>query len=288
MKLKTLRNQFVNSLSILYDPEEVLSFFYILTEHFLGLSRVEIAMQLDKELTDLQLRDFEKSIHRLGKEKPIQYITGVTDFYGLRFAVNNNVLIPRPETEELVDWIVKDQELVGNKRLKILDIGTGSGCIAISLAKYLKGASVSAIDISDAAIHVAKENAVKNGVEVTFFQKNILKEESLEEKYDVIVSNPPYVREVEKQEMKANVLENEPHQALFVTNQKPLIFYKKITELAKKALHSDGKLYFEINQYLGKETVNMIKSHGFASVKLKQDIYQNDRMIKASNLLKNK
>ncbi len=280
MKVKEVRSDFASSLSKIYDLEEVMSFFYMLSEKILNLSRVEVAMHLDKELSAVEIVQFGEARRRLMQQEPVQYIIGNTHFYGLSFKVNNHVLIPRPETEELVDWIVKDQKKENNT-FKILDIGTGSGCIAISLAKNLPNAQVYAMDVSEKAIEVARENAEKNEVSITFIQEDVLMADDLFQNFDIIVSNPPYVRELEKKEIKPNVLHNEPHQALFVSNHNPLIFYKKIAELAKKRLTSDGVLYFEINQYLGAETVDAIKSLGFESVVLRKDLYGNERMIRA-------
>ncbi|EZH72052.1 glutamine methyltransferase [Aquimarina atlantica] len=280
MKIKDLRVSFTNSLSGIYDSEEVLSFFYMLSEEILGLKRVDIAMCLDKILTVNEKASFDTAIKRLEKQEPIQYIIGETYFYGIPFMVNEHVLIPRPETEELVDWILKDQKK-GKSSITILDIGTGSGCIAISLAKKIPEAKVYAMDISEEAIQVAKENARKNQVEVTFIKANVLEIEDLFQDFDIIVSNPPYVRELEKKEMKSNVLDNEPEQALFVSDDEPLLFYEKITDLTKRKLKENGSLYFEINQYLSVETKSMIESKGFKSVEVRKDIYDNERMIRA-------
>lgn len=281
-KIKDLRTDFCNSLNEQYTTEETHSFFYILSEKFLGLKRVDIAISLDMIVPDRAIHYFMEAQNRLKLYHPIQYIIGDTEFYGLPFIVNSHVLIPRPETEELVDWIVKDLTVsVKKEQIKILDIGTGSGCIAISLAKNLPEAKVSAIDISENAIEVANANAKLNDVDVHFTVSDALRMEHLLEKFDVIVSNPPYVRELEKKEIQPNVLENEPHLALFVPDHDPLVFYKKITELANHNLNADGVLYFEINQYLGNETMQMIEGKGFESVKLRKDIYANDRMIRA-------
>ena len=193
--------------------------------------------------------------------------------------MNPNVLIPRPETEELVEWILANNPPHEDQKLKILDIGTGSGCIAIALAKNLPNAQVFAIDVSPEAIDVAKRNAKLNHVNVTFIQQDILTTESLNEIFDIIVSNPPYVRNLEKHEIKNNVLDNEPHLALFVDDMDALIFYRKIVALAVKNLPENGELYFEINQYLAKETIDLLETNGFSHMELRQDIYGNNRMI---------
>ncbi len=193
---------------------------------------------------------------------------------------DENVLIPRPETEELVDWIVKlNSKISKKKNLRILEIGTGSGCIAISLAKNIPNSEVFAIDVSVKALAVAEKNSKLNTVSVTFLHKNILETTSLDQKFDIIVSNPPYVRNLEKAEIKPNVLDNEPHLALFVADDDALIFYKKIAELAAANLNPNGQLFFEINQYLGKETLDLLESLGLKNSELRKDIYGNDRMI---------
>jgi release factor glutamine methyltransferase len=206
--------------------------------------------------------------------------------------VNENTLIPRPETEELVEWIVSESRKSEVESMKILDIGTGSGCIAISLAKNLPNAEVFAVDVSEKALSVAQKNADINKVEVNFVNADILKINDLAELttsnfqlpnyFDIIVSNPPYVRNLEKAEIKPNVLEFEPHLALFVEDTDALLFYRKIAELASKNLKENGKLFFEINQYLGKETVELLEDLGFNSIELKKDIYGNDRMIRSA------
>lgn len=280
MLLKVYKSTFIKELSSLYDEKEIESFFYIILEQFHNKKRIDLALNPEMEMDALQLLRWETVLSELKKEKPIQYILGETEFYGLRFLVNENTLIPRPETEELVEWILEitNYELEITN-LKILDIGSGSGCIAISLAKNLQNAEVSAIDVSEKALETANKNAQINEVEVNFILKNILETEDLEHQFDIIVSNPPYVRNLEKAEIKPNVLEFEPHLALFVDDNDALLFYRKIAELAKKNLSENGRLYFEINQYLGKETVDLLENLGFKEVILKKDIYGNDRMI---------
>jgi release factor glutamine methyltransferase len=222
-------------------------------------------------------------LEQLQKEIPIQYLLGKTSFYGLEFEVNPAVLIPRPETEELVEWIIQSQKSeVRSQNVKILDIGTGSGCIAISLAKNIVNAEVFAIDVSKKALATAKKNGEINQVKVTFLEKNILETDDLEQQFDIIVSNPPYVRELEKQEIKKNVLDNEPHLALFVADNDALIFYRKIAELAQKNLSPKGQLFFEINQYLGIEMLILLEKMDFQNIELRKDIYGNDRMIKGT------
>ena len=208
---------------------------------------------------------------------------GKTSFYGLDFEVNEHVLIPRPETEELVEWIISENAVLDkDKKLKILDIGTGSGCIASFLAKNLPNADVYDIDVSKKAIETAKRNAIRNDVNVTFIFQDILQAEELKCKYDVIVSNPPYVRNLEKEEIKKNVLDYEPHLALFVDDNDALVFYRKIASLAHNNLLPEGQLYFEINQYLGKEMIELLGQMDFINIDLRKDIYDNDRMIKVN------
>lgn len=280
MVIKEYKKQFVEQLISIYDEHEIESFFYLILENFHKLKRIDLALQPNLEMNTIQLLQWEQITSELKKQKPIQYILGETEFFGLPFLVNNNVLIPRPETEELVEWIFKDCLVPRNNvGLKILDIGTGSGCIAISLAKNILNAEVFAIDVSKEALAVAKKNAEINNVNVTFLLKNILDTNDLNEQFDVIVSNPPYVRILEKAEIKPNVLQHEPHLALFVENDDALLFYRKIAELAQKNLNINGKLFFEINQYLGKETVELLENLNFKEIILKQDIYGNDRMI---------
>ncbi|MFN3753548.1 peptide chain release factor N(5)-glutamine methyltransferase [Flavobacterium sp.] len=284
MLIKDYKTTFFRELSSLYDEKEMESFFYLTLESFHDKKRIDLALNPEMVMDSLQLLRWESVLVELKKQKPIQYILGETEFYGLPFLVNENVLIPRPETEELVELII-EEEARGKRqeaRVRILDIGTGSGCIPIALKKNLPNATVYAIDVSEKALATAQKNAELNKVEVNFILKNILETEDLQQQFDIIVSNPPYVRNLEKAEINPNVLEFEPHLALFVEDNDALLFYRKITELAKKNLTPNGQLYFEINQYLGKETVELVKSFGFKNVLLHKDIYGNDRMILAA------
>lgn len=281
MQLKQYKSYFSEELKSVFPQTEVDSFFFLLVEEYLDIKRIDLILQPNIEISSDIKELLDKALERLKKEEPIQYILGETEFYGLPFKVNKNTLIPRPETEELVEWIIKEvkkkQEL-----LSILDIGTGTGCIPISLKKHLPNTNVSAIDISEEAIQMAKQNAKLNEVDISFIKQDILKTEVLSGMFDIIISNPPYVRELEKVEIKNNVLKNEPHLALFVKDDTPLLFYKKIADLAKSNLTKNGLLFFEINQYLGAETVKMLKNKGFTQIELQKDIFGNDRMIKAS------
>ncbi len=281
MLIKNYRTQFTEELTSIFDEKEIESFFYIILEAFHELKRVDLVLNPNLELDTIQLLQWETVLSQLKEQKPIQYILGETEFFGLPFYVNENTLIPRPETEELVQWILSNNQITkSTNQLKILDIGTGSGCIAISLAKNLSNASVFAIDVSEKALATAKKNAELNEVKVTFIERNILETDDLKQQFDIIVSNPPYVRNLEKQEIHKNVLEYEPHLALFVEDNDALLFYRKITELATKNLSKNGQLYFEINQYLGKEMVELLEKYNFENIELKKDIYGNDRMIR--------
>ncbi|MBS7254320.1 peptide chain release factor N(5)-glutamine methyltransferase [Flavobacterium branchiicola] len=283
MKIKQYRTQFIKELSPFYDAYEAESFFYLILEDKHKLRQIDLALNHELNFAENDFVVWNSLLAQLKKEVPIQYLLGKTSFYGLDFEVNENVLIPRPETEELVDWIINENKGIDkSKEIKILDIGTGSGCIAISLAKNLPNAKVYAIDVSKKALETAKLNAINNKVEVTFMLKDVLQLEVLKSDYDIIVSNPPYVRNLEKVEIKKNVLDYEPHLALFVEDNNALIFYKKIAELAKKNLLENGQLYFEINQYLGSETKEMLEKMDFKNTELRKDIYDNDRMIKSN------
>ncbi|RAK20215.1 release factor glutamine methyltransferase [Flavobacterium aquaticum] len=292
MVIKELKTHFFDTLKNIQDEQEIESFFFILTEYLHNLKRVDLVLNPNFELSEEEVEKWNTILTDLQQEKPIQYITGETWFYGLRFEVNENTLIPRPETEELVEWILNSPNIHHPSPINILDIGTGSGCIPISLKANLSQANVSAIDVSEKALEVAKRNAELNKVEINFIEANILEVEDLSQlpspiihhpsSYNIIVSNPPYVRNLEKQEIKKNVLDYEPHLALFIEDTDALLFYRKIAQLALKNLTPNGLLFFEINQYLGKETVELLENMGFKNIELKKDIYGNDRMIRCS------
>lgn len=304
MVILEFKSYFSSELSDIYPKTEIDTFFFLLIDEYLGLQRIDTILKPDFNIDDEKLSILNNVIERLKKEEPIQYIIGKTEFYGYPFFVDENTLIPRPETEELVEWILKEtldkrtetrDKIQEARDIKILDIGTGTGCIPISLAKNLAQSNISAIDVSAEALKVAKRNAVLNEVNVNFIEIDILKTNSLngnenktkqsqdkEIEFDIIISNPPYVRELEKVEIQNNVLQNEPHLALFVADDNPLVFYNKIADLAKKHLSEKGILFFEINQYLGKETVELLKYKGFQTVELRKDLFQNDRMIRAT------
>lgn len=261
-----------------YPRTEIQNFVFLLLEFVCSIDKQSILSGKDKKISLNERILIERYVAELKKHRPIQYITGETEFFGLPFKIQEGALIPRPETEELVEWIT---ESVNNNRLiSILDIGTGSGCIAVALAKKIKQSQVSAVDISEKALELAKVNANKNDVEIIFLKKDILRDD-VPGKWDVIVSNPPYITPKEKEHMSANVLEYEPHEALFVPQKKPLLFYERIADIAINQLNPGGYLFFEINSSFGEVTANLLIEKGFQSVTLRKDISGNDRMIKA-------
>ncbi|MEE1944288.1 peptide chain release factor N(5)-glutamine methyltransferase [Pedobacter sp. KR3-3] len=283
MKLKELAIKFNSELSALYDVAESQALFLMALEQLLQIKYNAYLLKKEETLAANDLAKFEDLLTELITGKPIQYIFGEAHFFGLSFKVNPEVLIPRPETEELVDWIIKTvnspQLAVGNKRL--LDIGTGSGCIAIALKKHLPQFEVEGLDIATPSLDIAKENAELNKVEVGFWQQDILQTQAVksQEPYAIIVSNPPYITQTEKESMHQNVLANEPHRALFVSNEKPLVFYEAIANFAVLNLTEGGLLFFEINEHLGQETVDLLKHKGFNHIELRKDMQGKDRMI---------
>ena len=279
MKIKIYKLHFINQIAPVFDLSEAESFFYIILEHLHQLKRIDLALNPDFELTANQLQQWNQILEDLKTQKPIQYILGETEFFGLKFKVTQDTLIPRPETEELIELILNSNSKQ-IEQLKILDIGTGSGCIAISLANKLSNASVFALDISEKALEIAKLNAINNNVQITFLHQNIIETENLNQKFDIIISNPPYVRNLEKVEINKNVLNYEPHLALFVDDNDALLFYRKIAQLAVLNLAENGFLFFEINQYLATETISLLQSMNFKNIQLFKDVYGNDRMIR--------
>lgn len=291
MLLKDLQHIFHLGLDAIYEKEEVDSFFYLCTEHYLNLSRVHFVLEPKFTITKFEIDVFFQVLEDLKQQKPIQYILGETEFYGLPFNVNEQVLIPRPETEELVALIIKNvkTQKPSSNTIKILDIGTGSGCIAVSLAKNLPTAKVFALDVSKEALKVAQQNAQLNSIELTYILADLLNKEAWDLafrdlEFDIIVSNPPYVRALEKAEIQSNVLDYEPHLALFVDDSSPLIFYKAILDFAIDYLKPKGVLYFEINQYLGEETKRLLVDAHFDTIELIKDLYGNDRMLTGTRM----
>ncbi len=279
--LKDIQNLFYKELQLLYPKEEIRNFVYLILNFKAGFSKTDILIKDQDPIEEEILNFILQCLNRLKTNEPIQYIIGHTEFYNLPFYVNPSVLIPRPETEELVQWIIEDTK---NKSITLLDIGTGSGCIPIALKKNIPEASVSAWDISVDALDTAKKNAVLNKVEINFLHQNTLTPPNEQNKYDVIVSNPPYIREEEMLMMHKNVLQFEPHLALFVSNNDPLIFYRAISLFAKNALKNNGKLYFEINEAFGKKTCELLKELNFRDIELRNDLFGKSRMIRAKKV----
>lgn len=275
--LFAIKEYFYTSLEDFYPKTEIDSFFYILTEHFLGLTKSSVLLNIQDSMSESELLKFHYAIKELKKYKPIQYITGSQFFYNHEFKVNVHTLIPRPETEELVDLIVKEN---ANFKGSILDIGTGSGVIAISLDKAIPSAKVVAFDVSEEAIEIAKENNSKIKASVEFQIQDILNPTYFGQPFDIIVSNPPYVLKSEKELMKDNVLKYEPHLALFVEDDDPLLFYKRIIQYCNENLSSNGKLYFEINEKYGNQTIDLLKENDFIEIELIKDMQGKDRIVK--------
>ena len=261
-----------------FDKNEVEEFFFRLIDHYCQVDRLKYILNSKLELNKIEEVNLVRSIKFLEKESPIQYITGQTQFMGMNFTVNKNVLIPRPETEELVRWIVQD--LHSNKR--VLDIGTGSGCIAISLSKLMDNCIVFGWDISSDALDIASKNSKNNSVNVKYDLVDITNEKQCSEKFDIIVSNPPYVTQDDKLLMSKNVISYEPHIALFVKENDPLFFYKKILNFSKKNLISNGTIYFEINENFSKQVNKLLKKEGFHDIIVRKDFRGKYRMVKAT------
>jgi release factor glutamine methyltransferase len=274
MKLKDLKKDFITKLAITYPNEEILSIFKILCEEYLNMSPTKLLLAGEDLVNMKQVDMFSKAIIKLLNEEPIQYVLQRTSFYGLEFICTPSALIPRPETEELVDWIVKSDK----NEITILDIGAGTGCISISLANN-KGFIVDGLDVSSPALELAKQNAKQNKVDVNFIEADIFEYKS-DKKYDLIVSNPPYIRNLEKKKMQNNVLNFEPSLALFVEDDDPLVFYTSILEFANSNLSEKGSVYFEINENFSKEMESLLYSYGFTEIELKKDSFGKNRFIR--------
>ncbi len=268
-------------LSSTYDEREIQSFFYLLCEYFLGMNRTSVILNPNTRLSESELLSFNFSIKDLKKEKPIQYIIGSTDFFDFNFLVDEHTLIPRPETEELVQWIIdKEKSAIP---LYVLDIGTGSGCIAISLAKQLSNTKVTGIDISEEALQIAQLNNENLHASVSFDLIDILNPpQTFNAKFNIIVSNPPYVLESEKALMKKNVLQYEPNQALFVEDNDPLLFYRKILDFARERLLANGRIYFEINEKMNVELSALLNDYKYRDIEIKNDLFDRPRMVCAT------
>lgn len=286
MTFREAEQIYIKTLSTLYDKQEAASLAWLSISHVCKLKRYEYLNLKDTEIPADQYESLLKILKEIKTGVPLQYVIGETEFYGLNFKVNPSVLIPRPETEELVEWILSDtrKSKISLEGLKIIDIGTGSGCIPISLKFHLPEAQVYALDVSPAALDVSKQNAALNATKIHFIQDDIvnpINRELREEKFGIIVSNPPYVTEAEKQQMLPNVLDYEPHLALFVPNEDPLIFYKAVADFTIKHSDTNVSLYLEINENLGEETVQLLKQMGFKNIELRQDLSGKDRMIRS-------
>ena len=275
--MKTIARHINEALSGCYTTGEVSALTRILAIELLSIPQMTFFLKDEVNLTAEQNALLDNAIERLKKHEPIQYILGYCDFCSLRFKVTPATLIPRPETSELVEWVAS--EATGSE--SILDIGTGSGCIAISLAHRLQQSKVTAWDISHDALAVAAENSKANGCNVTFEHVDILAYQPTCEQFDIIVSNPPYIKENEKEAMHSNVLDWEPHTALFVPDSDPLLFYRTIAEKGLALLKPGGRLYFEINRAHGNETMEMLAALGYTGIELRKDFAENDRMIRA-------
>ncbi|QKJ29816.1 peptide chain release factor N(5)-glutamine methyltransferase [Mucilaginibacter mali] len=280
--VKDVLGRYKQELISVYDQQEAEAITLLVLSELLNASKAKLKA-FPETSTDEQQEELEIILQELKTGKPVQYILGHTEFYGLSFNVNPSVLIPRPETEELVQWVIQSIDKSPKPIQNILDIGTGSGCISISLKENKSNIQIFAIDISTEALEVAKGNALLNQVDVNFIEADILNFNTSIElpKFDIIISNPPYVTLADKQRMHRNVTDFEPHTALFVPEQDPLVFYKAITDFARLYLNENGLLFFEINESLGRETVEMIADKSFKNIELRQDMSGRDRMLKA-------
>ncbi|MFA4852825.1 MAG: peptide chain release factor N(5)-glutamine methyltransferase [Bacteroidales bacterium] len=279
VKVKDITGLFYKELSDIYSEQEVRSLVYYVLRRVPGFSKSDTVIRREEPVDNSISIKIIDIIKKLKREVPIQYIFGDTEFYGLDLLVSPDVLIPRPETEELADWIIKENK---NCKVTILDIGTGSGCIAIALKKHIADCTVYACDISENALKVAKQNAVRNITDIQFFKSDILniKKNMAFPEFDIIVSNPPYIRTSEIKLMKGNVVKHEPHDALFVPDTNPLIFYKAIADFSLNHLRSGGSLYLEVNENLSVETSEMLENNGFCNIQVKKDISGKHRMLK--------
>lgn len=284
--MKATKDYIKNELTTLYSEGEIRAFIRQIFESVCGMSLEQQILNSDTILDNNAENEIKAIIERLKKHEPLQYIFGKTEFYSLPMLINPAVLIPRPETEELIDIIIKRHKN-NNQEIRVLDIGTGSGCIAIALKKHISNCEVFAIDISEAALQTARQNAATNNTEITFINVNILNNSDIEKKikainFDVIVSNPPYVTKKEKQSMQNNVLDYEPHSALFVPDSNPLLYYKAISRFAVQYLKNDGELYFEINPFYAAELSNFLSKSGFNNINVLNDLSGKKRFVYCS------
>ena len=281
-RIGDVRNHYRQKLANIYSDKEAETLLFILIAEYTGLTRAEILMKPEEPISESQLLKIHFGVKALQNHKPIQYVIGKTDFFGLTFILTPDVLIPRPETEELVDWIIHDQ--TNHKITNVLDIGTGSGCIAIVLKKHFPNAAVEAVEFSPGAVAVSQKNNEMNNAGVVIKQMDFLDQKQWDSlgQYDLVVSNPPYVRQSEKKEMKLNVINYEPDRALFVTDADPLIFYRHIALFSKAHMKPGGSVFCEVNQYLANETVKLFEELLTRDVELKRDVFGNNRFLKAN------
>ncbi len=278
MNIKTVQKSVLSQLSPFLGEGEARAVVNLLLRHYTTYNSLYINLNPFTEIDQETIERINKALKELLEDKPIQYVLGETVFCNLPFMVDNSVLIPRPETEELTSWIIEEN----HQARRLMDICTGSGCIAVSLANYIRGSRVYAVEISRNAIEVANRNASLNKVKVDFIQHDVLDpdfSDFIDDKFDVIVSNPPYVRTMEKMYMHKRVLDYEPEPALFVEDDNPLLFYDAILKFGQTHLMNNGKLYFEINEHFGKEVVYLYKQYGYTEICLKRDIHGKDRMV---------
>jgi release factor glutamine methyltransferase len=280
MSLQTLKLAFKEALKTQYENIELNSLMSILFEHVTGWNQLNQVLHKDAPLSQQQIDTLQNALEQLKEGRPIQYITGKAWFLSNEYMVNEQVLIPRPETEELVDWIIEYAQII-DKPLQILDIGTGSGCIPIALQLALPHCSISGLDISEEALTIAKQNAMQLNAIVSWLQEDILSTTYLPNKYDIIVSNPPYIPFRENVNMQVQVKQFEPSIALFVTNEDPLIFYRAIARLGKQYLNPNGQLFFELHYDQGKALLALFDEMGYHA-ELRQDMFGKDRMLRAS------
>jgi release factor glutamine methyltransferase len=285
MNIQAAFTYIINSIAPIYEPREAANIAHLVLEHITGLNKLDRIVYKNRDLDPTQQTRLEEAVAALLQHQPVQYVTGTAWFYGMELLVNRNVLIPRPETEELVEWIVEDMQM-GATAMHLLDIGTGSGCIPLALKQALPAATVWGIDISPGALTLAKANAAQQQLEVHFTLINVLDEEATAAlpTFNIIISNPPYIKQSERLGMQQQVLDYEPSLALFVPDEDALLFYRRIVQLAAGKLSKGGALYFEINEALGPEVVTLMEKEGFANVQLRQDIFGKDRMVKGENL----
>jgi release factor glutamine methyltransferase len=285
MTIKELRDRMIGEISGIYPGRQCEFIVNQLLFYTGGIERLDIALYPERTTGEELTTELFRKLEEVKMHKPVQYATGKAHFFGMDLSVNESVLIPRPETEELVKWIADDHQ--GRSVMRVMDIGTGSGCIIIALGKLLPIPELTGIDISGNALTLAGQNAEQLDVKVNFYKYDILVGMRWPEpgEFDIIVSNPPYVRESEKTHMEHNVLDYEPHEALFVPDKDPLLFYRAIVRFAKKHLFPEGRLYLEINENLGNDVVRLLEDNGFEDVVLRKDMHGKDRMVRCRKML---